>query len=366
MTQLGNIHSAKTRYGRIFHFVNDDPIGKALEVYGEWAQAEIDLLAAFMKLGSTVVDVGANVGTHTLAFARRVGPHGAVHAFEPQRPVFTLLQRNIVENGLCNVTAHCAGVGGIAGEMLVPALDYTSHVNVGAVELASAVGCDEGEPTPIVTIDQLDLPACDLVKIDAEGMEDAVLEGMVGTIRRLHPIIYAECNTVDTGAAILRAADWTGYRIFLTRTGAFNPDNYQSNPDNFFGVARESSLLCVPEAFCGYSPASSPLVDVIPVSDLQSLAEALLSTPRYGDATPFDRDPASLREAVEVATEEVQRLTSRVTSLERQIERDAAALAERDAARAELGAVYASTCWRVTRPLRLIKTATWRNGPTLP
>lgn len=377
MDQKGSISSAETPYGSVLHFIDDDPIGKALGAYGEWAQAEIDFLLAFLGLGSTVVDIGANIGTHTLAFARRVGPHGTVHAFEPQRPVFALLEHNIGENGLCNVATHCAGVGRIAGEMLVPALDYTSHVNVGAVALASAVGGSEGEPIPIVTIDMLDLPACDLVKIDTEGMEDAVLEGMADTIRRWRPVIYGECTTVDAGAAFLRATDWTGYRIFLTRTAAFNPDNYRHNLDNFFGVARESNLLCVPEAFCGYSPASSPLVDVIPVSDLQSLAEALLSTPRYGDATSFDRDPARLRKAVEAGAAEVTRLAFRVASLERQLDRSAelgaahAAEVTRLTSRVasleqQLDAFHASTSWRVTRPLRLIRTVIRRNGSALP
>lgn len=401
MNHLDCITSAEARYGSIFYFVDDDPIGKALEYYGEWAQAEIDLLLTFIGVGSTVVDIGANVGTHTLAFARHVGPRGSVHAFEPQRPVFVLLERNIAENGLLNVYAHCAGIGRTVGEMLVPPLDYTSHVNVGAVALASAVDGNEGQPVSIVTIDTLNLPACDLVKIDAEGMEDAVLEGMADTIRRWRPVIYGECTTVDAGAAFLRAIDRTGYRIFLTRTAAFNPDNYRQKADNFFGVARESSLLCVPETLRAYSPTSSPLVDVMPVSDLQSLAEALLSTPRYGDATSFDRDPSRLREAVEAGAEEVKRLTFRIAGLEKQIQRDTAALLERDAvnaelevahaeevkrltahiaslekqiegaaaalvqrdvARAELDAFHASTSWRITRPLRLIKTATIRRN----
>lgn len=75
--------------------VDDDPIGRALAAYGQWAHAEINLLLAFVGLDSTVVDIGANVGTHSLAFGRRVGPHGAVHAFELQRQVFALLERNM-------------------------------------------------------------------------------------------------------------------------------------------------------------------------------------------------------------------------------------------------------------------------------
>lgn len=399
-----------TRYGRLFSFPEDDPIGKSLVAYGEWAEAEIRLLSTFIGLGSAVVDIGANVGTHTLAFSRRVGPHGSVRAFEPQRPVFEALERTLAGNGCSNVIAFHAGVGRAAGEMLVPSIDYIGHANIGGMKLldlthSKDINDHDWERAEIVALDDIELASCHLVKVDAEGMEGDVLAGMVGTVRRCRPVVYLECLTVDSGEEILGAMDWPNYRFFLSRTAAYNPQNYRGNADNFFGVARESSLLCVPMEASHLVPDNESSFEILPVDDLQTFAEALLPTPRYGDATSYDRDPVQLREelsktrdaaearireletrAVELEAD-VARLKFRADSLSVQLRRaegspysrieptnattlpashgqaDAAALlAIRER---EIAALRSSTSWRITAPLRQLKLTLLgqRGGP---
>lgn len=73
---------AQTPYGRIEFLPFDGPIGDSLALYGEWAGREIGFLQAFVPQGATVVDGGANIGTHTLAFARFCGSGGSVIAVE--------------------------------------------------------------------------------------------------------------------------------------------------------------------------------------------------------------------------------------------------------------------------------------------
>lgn len=397
---MSKLTMVDTRYGRLFSFPEDDPIGKSLVAYGEWAEAEIRLLSTFVGLGSAVIDIGANVGTHTLAFSRRVGPHGSVRAFEPQRPVFEALERALADNGCSNVIALHAGVGRTAGEMLVPSTDYLGHVNIGGIKLleldgATAISDRDAQRTAIVALDDIDLASCHLVKVDAEGMEQDVLAGMVDTVRRLRPVVYLECLTVDSGAAILGAMVWPNYCFFIARTAAYNPKNYRGNSDNFFGVARESSLLCVPMEAAHLVPNTESCFEILPVANLQTLAEALLPTPRYGDATSYDRDPVQLRdelsktrEAAEARVREVEnraldleadvaRLKFRADSLSVQLRRaeespysriaptraatlpafrgpdDAAALlAIRER---EIAALRSSTSWRITAPLRRLK-----------
>src|SRR5579863_4533435 len=127
--------TVETRNGSMYFLPDDDPIGKSLTEYGEWAQGEIDFLSAVIGRSSSVVDVGAYLGTHTLAFARRVGSRGSVRAFEPQPAIFALLERTLDRNDCSNVIATCVGLAGSAGEMIVPTIDYNSHVNAGAVAL---------------------------------------------------------------------------------------------------------------------------------------------------------------------------------------------------------------------------------------
>lgn len=77
---------------------NDRFIGRSIDLYGEWCESEIELLLGFIRSGDTVVDVGANIGTHTVTFAAIVGHAGSVLAFEPQPSSFQLLCGNVAIN----------------------------------------------------------------------------------------------------------------------------------------------------------------------------------------------------------------------------------------------------------------------------
>lgn len=83
----------------------DTVIGRALQLYGEFAESENRLMARFLRAGDIALDVGANIGTCTLAMASAVGTTGLVHAFEPQALVFQTLCANLAINGLNQVRA---------------------------------------------------------------------------------------------------------------------------------------------------------------------------------------------------------------------------------------------------------------------
>jgi FkbM family methyltransferase len=96
---MAQIEIYQCRHGVMAHFAADQCVGLSLREYGEWAEDEIALLAPYVSTGATVLDVGANVGTHTLAFARLAGPTGRVLAIEGHPETFALLSYNVVENG---------------------------------------------------------------------------------------------------------------------------------------------------------------------------------------------------------------------------------------------------------------------------
>src|ERR1700682_6527582 len=100
-----------TRYGAFSIFSDRDLISRSLLQYGEWAQCEIEILAQFISSGDTVVDAGAYIGTHTLAFASMVGSTRSIHSFEPNREANLLLIENVSANALRNVTVHESGLG---------------------------------------------------------------------------------------------------------------------------------------------------------------------------------------------------------------------------------------------------------------
>src|SRR5437667_3081653 len=84
----GHLRVRRCRHGVMLYNLNDVYIGTMLDLYGEFSEGEEEVFRQFLRSGMTVVEVGANIGAHTLSIARHVGPQGRVLAFEPQRKVF--------------------------------------------------------------------------------------------------------------------------------------------------------------------------------------------------------------------------------------------------------------------------------------
>lgn len=295
------VAATETRYGILSYLPDDDPIGLSLREYGEWAQREIDFVLAFLHPGATVVDVGANVGTHTLAFARAVGAGGRVHAFEPQATVFELLRSNVEANCIGHAVLSRRAAGAAAGTLFVPRMDYAAHINAGAVALRDHPdeACD---PVDVVPIDALALDELRLIKIDVEGMESDVLRGAEATLARCRPFLYIECNTVSNGVEILRSLDGAGYALFYKRSAAFNPANLRANALNRFGVSCEGAVLAVPvEVEASVRPILDAAEQLFRIEGIDDLALHVLRTPRYGDRTEHERDAAWLANALALA-----------------------------------------------------------------
>jgi len=182
---------------------HDMYIGPQILGNGVWAQEELILLRDYVHSGDVVIDVGANVGMHTLAFAHWVGETGLVHSFEPQRDVFNMLTTTLAINCWPQVVCHCKGVGSVLGNIFVPMVDAGKVNNFGALSLRTDsqphaeidVDRTHGEFVPLVTLDSLELDVCSLIKIDAEGMERDILDGAVRLIERCRPILYFEFHT---------------------------------------------------------------------------------------------------------------------------------------------------------------------------
>lgn len=147
-----------------------------------------------------VFDVGANIGTFTNWIARAF-PDGTIVSIEPQRRVFQILNGNIAINNLYNCYTHQAAIGVIVDPAYkIPEPDYSKRANFGMYSLS-----EETVPhmtgnfcyVPMTTIDEMvsgkgGYGSVDLIKIDVEGMEIAVLRGAADTIRTRLPILFIE------------------------------------------------------------------------------------------------------------------------------------------------------------------------------
>jgi len=154
-----------TRYGLMEVIERDSIVSRALLLYGEWAQEELDLLARFIAPGACVLDAGAFIGTHTLAFAQMAGAAGKVYAFEPRREIFAYLQRNIVLNGAAQVHASNVALGARPAQLTLDRLDLLHADNFGGLSLLlpSEAAAEAQYDVPVVTLDGMELPPVVLI-----------------------------------------------------------------------------------------------------------------------------------------------------------------------------------------------------------
>jgi FkbM family methyltransferase len=232
LLEQGPMRLKVCRHGPMLYFATDQYIGQSLDRYGEFSEGEVDLFRQLVRPGWTVVEVGANLGAHTVFFGQAVGPQGAVLAFEPQRMVFQTLCANVALNALANVYAYHAAAGRQTGTITVPRLNYSVVQNFGGLSLGAWA---EGEPVPLMTIDSLPLTACQLIKVDVEGMEGEVLAGAEQTIRRFRPSLYVENDRQEKSAALIAQLLALEYRLYWHLPPLFNPQNYFAATENVFG-----------------------------------------------------------------------------------------------------------------------------------
>jgi FkbM family methyltransferase len=233
------------RHGTILINRNDAYIGRSVELYGEFSEGEVELFRQVVRPGSTVVEAGAHIGTHTLVLSECVGPKGAVYAFEPQRPLFQILCGNLALNDRENVLAFCEALGAESGSLVVPRLNYHQENNFGGLGLGSY---EHGERVPVRTIDQLELPRCEMIKVDVEGMERVVLQGAEATLQRFHPVLYVENDRPEQSAALIEYLLAAGYRLYWHTPPLYSPNNYFGNAENVFSNIVSVNMLGIHES----------------------------------------------------------------------------------------------------------------------
>ena len=209
LLESGNTRVKAGRHGLMAFNVHDTFVGRSIDHYGEWSPDDARLLAPYLEPGMTILDVRANIGAHTVLFAKVAGPAGKVVALEPVRPTFHLMCCNLALNDLANVRAIAAGAGSGRGAAVASRIDSDRAGNFGAAALSPE---GAGEEVTLIPIDELRLSACHLIKIDVEGMEEAVIAGAASTIAKFRPILYVENEEPRKSPALLRRLFTLGYR----------------------------------------------------------------------------------------------------------------------------------------------------------
>lgn len=239
------------RYGKMTFNTNDTYVGKSYDLYGEYSEHEIKLLKKIVKPGNIVVDVGANIGALTIPLAQSAGREGIVLAFEPQRMSYYGLCGNVYLNNLTNVFCYQRAIGKESGTVKVPDLHMHIPGNYGAFSFLKLDAepyykqCN-WLPVEIITIDDLQMAACDLIKIDVEGMELDVLDGAEKTINDKRPILYIEDDRPEYVPILLdwlKAHDYQAWQHFPP---LFNQENMKKSTKNVFNSEVSANVLCYP------------------------------------------------------------------------------------------------------------------------
>ena len=180
----------------VFELDNDDIYIRNHMSGGQVFESHIinGTIRPYIEKAKFVVDVGANIGCHAISYAN-FNPACMVWAFEPQEKLFDILQRNITRNNLGErVFASKVGVGHEARNAEMAPLSQVYDKNwKGHNKGGLGIG-QGGESINIVTLDSLNLPGLDFLKIDVEGAEGLVIRGAAETIKKYKPTIFFEHN----------------------------------------------------------------------------------------------------------------------------------------------------------------------------
>jgi FkbM family methyltransferase len=237
-------------------------IGRSLNTYGEYSEAEVELFKRVIKPGMVVMDVGANIGAHTVPFARLVTQSGLVVALEPERHNYNTLCGNMAINNLRHVFCFQYAAGPEAGTINVPELDFEHTVNFGGVELNMGATPQSHYPVNLAKIDDIGVPGLDFIKIDVEGMEKDALAGATERLKEYKPYLYIEDDRAEKSAELRDFIRSQGYKIYLHYPPFFNPLNFYDIPQNIFNDTVSLNLFCHHESVeCpDFTSLSSPLI----------------------------------------------------------------------------------------------------------
>lgn len=179
-------------------------VGCELMETGRYQLEEVETALGILELrqqyhgeGVLAIDGGANIGVHTIEWAKQMTHWGKVLALEPQDRIFYALAGNISLNNCFNAAALRGALTDKQGLIHMPAPDYSVASNFGGLSLISD-NKDLGQPiteqttVPGMTIDGFGFERVDFIKLDIEGMELMALEGAKETIEACHPVLMVE------------------------------------------------------------------------------------------------------------------------------------------------------------------------------
>lgn len=214
---------------------------------GAYERPVQDALASLVRRGVVCYDVGANLGFFTVLLGRLSGPTGSVYAFEPVPGNAVMIEKNARLNRMANINVLRVALSSTdgSGELLL-----ARHIG-GAVLSGAGVPPDPAGRVTVeiraidTLVDERQIEPPDVVKIDVEGAELDVLQGMQKVLRTRAPLIVLELDDETEAACESKLAACRSFLDALQYRVARLPNAY---PDNRWFVRH---LVALPKATVG-------------------------------------------------------------------------------------------------------------------
>jgi FkbM family methyltransferase len=201
--------------------------GHRYMAYGLYEDAELRQLRRIVRPGAQVCDVGANIGYISAHLAEFVGPSGTVHAFEPSPTCLARLRRLADSSPYKNIQVNAMAVGERSAETDYYETDHLLSHGFGKIG-ASPSSVHSGVVKHRVRMVSLDdyrekvgNPNFQFVKIDVEGAESRVVQGMERMMRQgIRPVLLTEASCIGDL--------WEDFRRFTRILSAYAYQPYSS------------------------------------------------------------------------------------------------------------------------------------------
>lgn len=192
-------------HGKLFNFFIENKLDLIQKHHLSgclYEKEELALISKHLQPNSVVYDIGANVGNHAIFFATILASKRVI-CFEANPTTAELLQININLNNLTEViNTEYLGIG-LGDSLDVCEITYPQVNNIGAAQLSKNinVSADGNLSAVVMPLDRLNLKELpDFIKIDVEGMEVQVLNGMSNIISMTHPTMFIEVDNKNRDA----------------------------------------------------------------------------------------------------------------------------------------------------------------------
>ena len=247
---MGRIKKQKLKHGVFSYYSNDEYIGKSLSEYGEWSEGEVVLLKKLVNDNENIIEIGSNIGTHTIPLAKHVSNGGLVYAIEPQSQNYKLLSKNIKDNELKNVKIFKLAISSKKGKAYMNIFNENLTNNYGDSKIFEN-NFQNSEGVIVKTLDQLfyddykEIKTIKLIKCDAQGQELNIILGSQKIINMHKPFLYLENDDINTSKPLIEKVKHMGYIMFWHLPALYNPNNFFKNIKNVFPRLISCNMLCI-------------------------------------------------------------------------------------------------------------------------